>query len=102
MFGGAVALAKPPLSNTAEWPAIDRLQNEFEAIGFYLSSHPLDPYETALKRIGVVTSSQLVAQLARGAAGRVRQAGIVVTRKERTSAKGNRFSFVRMSDMTEL
>ena len=103
LFGaGSVALAKPPLPTTAEWPAIDRLQNEFEAIGFYLSSHPLDPYEAALKRIGVVSSSQLVAQLARGAAGRVRLAGIVVSRKERTSAKGNRFSFVQMSDLTGL
>ena len=103
LFGaGSVALAKPPLPATPEWPAIDRLQNEFEAIGFYLSSHPLDPYETALKRIGVVSSSQLVAQLARGAAGRVRLAGIVVSRKERTSAKGNRFSFVQMTDMSGL
>jgi DNA polymerase-3 subunit alpha len=97
-----VALAKPPLPATPEWPAIDRLQNEFEAIGFYLSSHPLDPYQTALKRIGVVSSSQLVAQLNKGAAGRVRLAGIVVSRKERTSAKGNRFAFVQMSDLTGL
>ena len=103
LFGpGPGGLAKPLLPTTPDWPAIDRLQNEFEAIGFYLSAHPLDPYQAALKRIGVVTSSQLVAQLARGAAGRVKLAGIVVSRKERTSAKGNRFSFVQMSDLTGL
>jgi DNA polymerase-3 subunit alpha len=95
-------LAKPLLPSTADWPAIDRLQHEFEAIGFYLSAHPLDPYQVALKRLGVVTSAHLAQQLARGAAGRVRLAGIVVARKERTSAKGNRFSFVQMSDMTGL
>jgi DNA polymerase-3 subunit alpha len=104
MFGSSssVRIEKRPLPTPPDWPSIDRLQNEFEAIGFYLSSHPLDPYEAALKRIGVVSSSQLVAQLAKGAAGRVRLAGIVVSRKERTSAKGNRFAFVQMSDLTGL
>jgi DNA polymerase-3 subunit alpha len=101
LFGpGPGGLAKPLLPATADWPAIDRLQHEFEAIGFYLSAHPLDPYQAALKRIGVVPSTQLAAQLARGAAGRVRLAGIVLGRKEKTSAKGNRFAFVQMSDLT--
>ena len=103
LFGpGPGGLAKPLLPQTPDWPAIDRLQHEFEAIGFYLSAHPLDPYQAALKRLAVVPSAQLAAQLARGAAGRVRLAGIVVARKERTSAKGNRFSFVQMSDMSGL
>jgi DNA polymerase-3 subunit alpha len=101
LFGsGRGALAKPLLPAAAEWPAIERLQHEFEAIGFYLSAHPLDPYQAALKRLGVVASTQLPARLARGEPGRVRLAGIVVARKERNSAKGNRFSFVEMSDLT--
>ncbi|HVJ51244.1 MAG TPA: DNA polymerase III subunit alpha [Aliidongia sp.] len=101
LFGGAgPALAKPNLPKQSEWPAIDRLQAEFEAIGFYLSAHPLDPYHAAFKRIGVIPSNQLAIQLARGVAGRVRMAGIVVARRERTSAKGNRFCFVQMSDLT--
>jgi DNA polymerase-3 subunit alpha len=101
-FGGAggVTLKKPPLPPVVEWPSMDRLQQEFEAIGFYLSAHPLDPYETALKRLGVVPSSRLVAHLQSGKPGRVRLAGIVGARKERTSAKGNRFAFVGMSDLT--
>ena len=101
-FGGTggVTLKKPPLPAVVEWPSMDRLQQEFEAIGFYLSAHPLDPYETALKRIGVVPSGKLVAHLMSGKPGRVRLAGIVGSRKERTSAKGNRFAFVTMSDLT--
>ena len=101
-FGAAsgVTLKKPPLPAVVEWPSMDRLQQEFEAIGFYLSAHPLDPYETALKRLGVVPSGKLVAHLQSGKPGRVRLAGIVGARKERTSAKGNRFAFVGMSDLT--
>jgi DNA polymerase-3 subunit alpha len=101
LFGGAGGeLAKPLLPKQIEWPPIDRLQAEFEAIGFYLSAHPLDPYAAALKRIGVIPSNQLAAQLARGNAGRVRLAGIVISRRERTSSRGNRFAFVQMSDLT--
>ncbi len=102
LFGGAGGLAKPLLPKQAEWPSMDRLQAELEAIGFYLSAHPLDPYAAALKRIGVIPSNQLALQLARGAAGRMRLAGIVVSRRERTSSRGNRFCFVQMSDLTGL
>jgi DNA polymerase-3 subunit alpha len=103
MFGGGkFTVTPPPLPKTPDWPAVDRLQQEFEAIGFYLSAHPLDPYQVALKRLDVIPSSQLAARIARGTPGRIRLAGIVVGRKERTSAKGNRFAFVQMSDMTGL
>ncbi|GGF40464.1 DNA-directed DNA polymerase [Aliidongia dinghuensis] len=102
LFGGTTGLkhSSPPLPAVVEWPSMDRLGQEFEAIGFYLSAHPLDPYETALKRLGVVPSGRLVAHLMSGKPGRVRLAGIVGGRKERTSAKGNRFAFVSMSDLT--
>ena len=42
------AAAAPPqvpranLPDVEDWPALERLQMEFEAIGFYLSGHPLD------------------------------------------------------------
>ena len=52
--------------------------------------------------MNVLQSAQLAHHVARGVPGRVRLAGIVVARKERTSAKGNRFAFVQMSDLTGL
>jgi DNA polymerase-3 subunit alpha len=101
LFGsGGMAAKKPGLPALTEWSPVDRLQQEFEAIGFYLSSHPLDPYALALKRLGVVGSAALAAHVARGEPGRVRLAGIVLSRKERTSAKGSKFAFVQMSDLT--
>ena len=101
LFGaGGMAVKKPTLPAVAEWPPVDRLQQEFEAIGFYLSAHPLDPYALALKRLGVITSAALAGHVARGAPGRVKLAGIVLSRKERTSARGSKFAFVQMSDLT--
>ncbi len=100
-FGGdALTLAKPPLPMAKEWQPMERLNFELEAIGFYLSAHPLDPYESALRRLGVVPCAKLATHLARGHVGRVKLAGIVTGRKERTSAKGNRFAFVQLSDLS--
>ena len=88
----------PALPAMQDWPSIERLQHEFDAIGFYLSSHPLDGYGKSLERVGVVRYADLPARLAGGGATRYKLAGIVVGRKERTSARGNRFAFVQMSD----
>ena len=77
---------------------IDRLQHEFEAIGFYLSAHPLDAYGTGLRRLEVVRYGELRQWLVGRSTNRARLAGIVLGRQERTSAKGNRFAFVQLSD----
>ena len=97
---GAGVAARPSLPVIADWPPVERLQNEFEAIGFYLSAHPLDPYGQSLQRAGIIAWADLPAALAAGGASRFRLAGIVIGRKERTSARGNRFAFVQLSDTT--
>jgi DNA polymerase-3 subunit alpha len=104
LFGGADAVAgrNPPLPVVEDWPSIERLQHEFEAIGFYLSAHPLDAYGKSLDRIGVVRVADLPGRLASGGSTRHKLAGIVIGRKERTSAKGSRFAFLQMSDASGL
>jgi DNA polymerase III subunit alpha len=104
LFGGVDAGIdqRPNLPVVPDWPSMERLQNEFDAIGFYLSSHPLDAYGKSLDRIGVVRFIDLAARLAAGGSTRHKLAGIVVGKKERTSARGNRFAFVQMSDMSGL
>jgi DNA polymerase-3 subunit alpha len=91
---------RPSLPVVADWPPVERLQHEFDAIGFYLSSHPLDPYGKSLERAGILRWADLPAALAARSATRFRLAGIVVGKKERTSARGNRFAFVQLSDTT--
>jgi DNA polymerase-3 subunit alpha len=89
---------RPSLPLVADWPPVERLQHEFAAIGFYLSSHPLDPYGKSLERTGIIRWADLPAGLAANPTNRFRLAGIVIGRKERTSGRGNRFAFVQMSD----
>jgi DNA polymerase-3 subunit alpha len=90
--------ARPSLPVVPDWPAAERLQYEFDAIGFYLSSHPLDPYAKSLERAGILRWVDLPAALAANGSSRFRLAGIVIGKKERTSARGNRFAFVQLSD----
>ena len=92
-------LPEPRLSPVTDWLPAERLAEEFKAIGFYLSGHPLDDYMPALKRKGALTLDDVMLKAERGACV-VKMAGTVSGRQERKSARGNRFAFVQLSDPT--
>jgi len=85
------------LPQVPDWSPMERLQREFDAIGFYLSAHPLDGFKAPLRRRKVVPIAELPMAVASGLP-RHTLAGIVVSKQERTSKKGNRFAFVALSD----
>ena len=98
LFGGALSEddnMRLRLPDTLDWPVMERLTQEFEAVGSYLSAHPLDAYAGQLRRLRVTDAADLTTGMA-GTAPNV--AGVVISRQERTSAKGNRFAFVQVSD----
>ena len=99
LFGDAAEApaAALTLPEVEDWPAMDRLRHEFEAIGFYLTAHPLEAYGRGLDRLGTVQSGGL-AQAVEREPGRKKMAGIVIAKQERTSRQGNRFAFVQLSD----
>jgi DNA polymerase-3 subunit alpha len=84
------------------WPvceaisASDRMKHENEALGFYLSGHPMQAYRAALDRLHIVKSSQLPDRLGPQYAS-IRVAGQVSGLKVKSSAKG-RFAFLTLSD----
>ena len=92
---GAVAEPVPPLPAGPDWPSMDRLKEEFDALGFHLSAHPLDAYAKSLQRLGVRRYADVLAE---GRSESVKLAGTVIAVKERTSAKGNRFAFAQLTD----
>ncbi|HKG07307.1 MAG TPA: OB-fold nucleic acid binding domain-containing protein, partial [Pedobacter sp.] len=51
LFGGSVAdlILEPSLPVAPEWSLIDRLKYEKDAIGIFLSGHPLDNYKLELR-----------------------------------------------------
>ncbi len=100
LFGAAtgVAAAQPVLPAAPDWSPLERMMNEFEAIGFYLSAHPLDGCAAALARLGATPLDQLASAVERDVA-RLRVAGVVLGKQERGAA-GQRFAFIRISDTT--
>ena len=102
LFGDAGEdLPEPRLSATNDWLPVERLAEEHQAVGFYLSGHPLDDYMPALKRKKVMTLAELTAAAENGPMV-AKIAGTVSARQERKSAKGNRFAFVSLSDPSGL
>ncbi len=102
LFGGDAAslAAVQALPAAVDWLPVEKLQHEFDAIGFYLSAHPLEAYGKSLERLGVVKAVELPTRVAGGGSTRYKVAGIVVGKKERNSARGNRFAFVQLSDQS--
>ncbi|MEQ1576999.1 MAG: DNA polymerase III subunit alpha, partial [Hyphomicrobium sp.] len=96
LFGGSAAPVLDLKPQTA-WTPMDRLANEFDAVGFFLSGHPLDQYGKVLGKLGVIRFVDFEQAVQRGAsAGQL--AGIVIAARERRSAKGNKFAFAMFSD----
>jgi DNA polymerase III subunit alpha len=97
LFGGAAAPAPIVLPALEAWLPAERLQREYEAVGFFLSGHPLDDYAAALKRLRVQSWSEFSRAVKAGAgAGRV--AGTVVARTERRTKTGNKMGIIGLSD----
>jgi len=92
-------LPEPRLSPVSDWLPAERLSEEFKAVGFYLSGHPLDDYMTALKRKGAITLDDVLEKVQSGPCV-AKLAGVVAGRQERKSARGNRFAFAQLSDPT--
>jgi DNA polymerase-3 subunit alpha len=102
LFGESGAdIPEPRLPFRDDWPPVERLAQEHQAIGFYLSGHPLDDYMSALRRKDVKTLTEVTQAAERGPLI-ARIAGSVASRQERKSARGNRFAFVQLSDPTGL
>jgi DNA polymerase-3 subunit alpha len=79
-----------------EWPAHEKLGEEFSAIGFYLSGHPLDNYRTALTRLQALTFAQI--QDDRRSTFVVQMAGTIIRKSERRGRNDQSYAFVSFSD----
>ena len=99
MFGGAADAPTIMLPQIEPWLPAERLRREYDAIGFFLSGHPLDDYATVLKRLRVQSWAEFSRAVKTGAtAGKV--AATVVSRMERRTKTGNKMGIMGLSDPT--
>ncbi len=100
LFGGGGGQREPIALPQAEpWLPAERLRREYEAVGFFLSGHPLDDYAAVLKKLRVQAWVEFARAVKAGAtAGRV--AGTVVARTERRTRTGSKMGIIGLSDPT--
>ena len=96
LFEGGISILEDGEKDTDinDWSPLEKLKYEFDAVGFYLSAHPLDIYGQSLKKLGIVSFDQLSMNAVGGSS---KLAGVVIHKQERTSARGNRFAFLQVS-----
>jgi DNA polymerase-3 subunit alpha len=56
---GGLARQTPPLPNVPQWEEADRLKREKEALGFFISGHPLDRFRDVVQAFDHVNSRSL-------------------------------------------
>ena len=103
LFGGDQSDAmKLVLPNVPEQASKLRLEDEFAALGLYISAHPMDDYADQLASKNIIRAADIEAEVKKQgqASMRINLAGIVTGKQIRTSAKGNRFAFVQMTDQS--
>ena len=98
LFGVEELQAKVKLTDKPDWPELERLQLEAEAIGFYLSAHPLDSYSRGIERLGVKKCSEVMQGIRAGDNIRAKLAGCVNSFQKRISKNGNKYAFLEISD----
>ena len=95
LFGEAEA---PSLTvQAAPWSESERLRREFDAVGFFLSGHPLEAYDAALKRLRATRWAEF-ARAVRAGASTARLGASVLDRAERRSRNGGKIGVVQLSD----
>jgi DNA polymerase-3 subunit alpha len=99
LFGGGATREQIALPQVEPWLPAERLRREYEAVGFFLSGHPLDDYAAVLKKLRVQPWAEFARAVKAGAtAGRV--AATVVSRIERRTRTGSKMGIIGLSDPT--
>ncbi len=101
LFGGQdVEMAEPELSKADDWSEIEKLEHEMQAVGFYLSGHPLSSRQEELQA-GRYLMAEHAEERHRSGEVSVRMAGVLHKKQERVSQRTKkRFAYLTMSDPT--
>jgi len=98
MLGAPAKGSKKPgdiYPQVEEWSAQESLAFEKEALGFYITGHPLDKYDNVIKKI----SSRTIAELKeKASAGDVKIGGVISSLKLKNTKKGDRYGSFNLED----
>lgn len=96
LFGDSEPAVRATLPQRAEWNQQDLLDEEFKAVGFYLSGHPLDDVLQSVDRERLTLANEIAGK----AMDRMvlEMIGVVRRRVEKPARNGGKFAFLTLSD----
>jgi DNA polymerase-3 subunit alpha len=89
--------AAPLKVRATPWTEAEKLKREYDAVGFFLSGHPLEAYDSALKRLRATRWADF-ARSVRAGASTARLGASVLDRYERRTRSGSKIGIVQLSD----
>ncbi|MFM1846626.1 MAG: polymerase alpha subunit [Pseudomonadota bacterium] len=97
LFGASSAVAAVPRrsTNRPEWPVNQKLAFEREALGFYISGHPLEKFKLEIRKLGAISVADVRAKTHQAQA---RVAGVVTALKLKNTKKGDRYATFTLED----
>jgi len=84
--------------NSPKWSKDEILSKEFESIGFYISNHPLEDYDSIFKQYRVKTFKEFE----NDDESESFLAGTIMSIKEKKTSKGNSFAIIKFSDLSKV
>ena len=82
-----------------DWKFEDRLSKEFEAVGFFISDHPLNQFKEIFEDYKIMDYSTF------NLSDEIKEANIAATLlkvQERKTAKGNSYAVIKLTDLTSV
>ncbi len=98
LFGSVSETVPFKMDDVPDWSLMEKLTHEQDAIGFYLSAHPLDSYALAFERLRITSSGDIADIVRQLGPKQLKVAGIVGAVRERISQKGNKYAFISATD----
>ncbi|MBO4675115.1 MAG: DNA polymerase III subunit alpha, partial [Elusimicrobiaceae bacterium] len=77
LFGGQAAFEELRMTDVPDYPEMEKLDMEREAVGFYLSAHPLDAYADNFERLRVNFTNEIEPLVKSAGSARLRIACII-------------------------
>jgi DNA polymerase-3 subunit alpha len=101
LFGEAspVEMPAPKFLVATPWSELEKLRNEKDVVGFYVSGHPLDTFRFEIEAFCNVTVNQLT-DLPKLRGKDIAFAGIVTSANHRTTKTGKPFGVMFLEDYT--
>ena len=99
LFGESETAVNEIISEVEDWKFEERLSKEFEAVGFFISDHPLNQYGNIFKDYEIVNYQDFINK------NDLQSSNIAATLlkiQERKTAKGNSYAVLKLTDLSSV